>query len=788
MLRSLSLRNKLLLAVGLPTFLLALITATSLRSSQEDARQSQEQAAQVDADLKALALALDIRAEQTAGLEGDQQELIATRESTDQSFAEAIESSIQHRSELGEMNARLLEIRTELGDDAASILLQNVRAQDPDPLTSSATLELQDDLTVLASEPLLLIEGSTASYTTGRVATQVSAVTALVRWESAILAEQGTVNIVFGPEPPTELQQLELLELAVEAETSQQAALAIGLEGFDLSDAVDQATIGSLYDYRTRLRESTQLNISPADRNRIASDADLLATEIENEVGILTEQIESENTQALNDANSSERNFLLAALIGIAAILVLLAVLYRSITNPIIELSTRGRTISNEELPNLVTRIRSGEAKAGEHEVVPLESQTDDEVGELTTVFNELHHTAASLAAEQAQSRQNAAEMFVNLGRRNQRVLDTVLRDLDVLERDERDPERLAQLYVVDQKVTRMRRNAESLLVLAGTQTPRQWAKPAKLGEVVRAAMSEVENFERVESVVDNTIDIPGNAVADITHLLAELIENSLRFSPPEESVDIRSEIVDGETHIYVTDHGFGIKGDKLAAANEQIAEAAHSQETPSKHLGLFVVGRLATRHGVDVTLVAAESGAGLTADVNLAGLTSTTVSSSSEPAEQQPGEDANQPVSEAASPNKPESEVPSPAEVAQMPQIPPSVPLSAEVSSHAERANQTEPVESKVATADHSTQDSPPEKPRSDKQRDFDEMTKPRAPKRRVPGASLPTNLKKPTTDTPREQPTPSQPQDIKDAFTSFQKSARTSNPTSAKTESNES
>ncbi len=776
--------------------LLAVAAGATLRTSQTDAQQATEQVERVEADLKILALAQSIRTEQTAGLDGNQEELIQARERTDLSFEEAIESTRQSRFLIERMRTEVNRIRTGLGDDAVSILLTTVREQAADSNVVTPTLQLQDDFTELATRPLALIEGSTDTYKTGRTATQVSTLTALVKWEDAILAERGLVNVLLGQGEPTNEQQRRLLELAVVAEEAQETALSTGLDGFDMSEAVDLPANEALYDYRERLRKVDPVFIATVIRSQVTADSDLLLEAIKTEQEILIEQIDEENAQALTAATQQQRNILLAALLVIVGTGIILFTLYRAITTPITQLSNRGRKVSNEDLPTLVRKIRSGEAKAGEQEIIPLESQTDDEIGELVNVFNDLQSTAVSMAAEQAQSRQYAAEMFVNLGRRNQRILDTVLRDLDVLEHDEEDPNRLSQLYVVDQKVTRMRRNAESLLVLAGTQTPRQWAQPAQLGDVVRAAMSEVENFERVESTVDNTVEVPGNAVADLTHLLAELIENALRFSPPEESVLVHSEEVDGQTHVYVTDSGFGMKDDKLEAANRQIEQAASSEETPSKHLGLYVVGRLATRHGILVTLNSKESGTGLNAEVNLSGLTKTLSSAGSDDADESSEEETIETTQETSIDDTVEESpepvpAPTPPETVQtasgrddkMPEIEPAVPLSEEVSSHAERASQapTPSVEDRQAPTG---EDHVEPKPTSRAQPNFEEMSKPRPPKRRVPGASLPENLKKPessppTTDEPDS--TSFDAEKVRDAFSGFQKSASSTSSTAA-------
>lgn len=312
----------------------------------------------------------------------------------------------------------------------------------------------------------------------------------------------------------------------------------------------------------------------------------------------VAQDIRTEANDTLDNANSQ---LFRSALIGGGLLLLvslIVAVLYRAIRRPLKEVTDRSRRIAEVELPEVVRAMRSGEAETVPV-IEPLHAESKDEIGDLVEAFNGMHRTAVDLAAEQAESRRVVATMFVNLGRRNQRLLTQVLDEMDELERDERDSARLKKLFSVDQKVTRMRRNAESLLVLAGQHTPRQWSEPAPVSDVLRAAMSEVENFDRV--VVNDGIEVPikGAVVADLTHLVAELLENALRFSPPSRHVELGAHMVRDEPVIVIIDQGVGLAADEREAFNTLVAEAATSEETPSKRLGHYVVGRLGARHGI---------------------------------------------------------------------------------------------------------------------------------------------------------------------------------------------
>src|SRR5690349_4649757 len=216
--------------------------------------------------------------------------------------------------------------------------------------------------------------------------------------------------------------------------------------------------------------------------------------------------------------------------------------------------------------------------------------------------------------------RQFTSEMLVNLARRNQSMLYRQLDIINELENREQDPDALADLFKLDHLATRVRRNAESLLVLAGQQTPRTWTDPVPLRDVVRAAIAETEDLDRVVFAVDDRIAVSGTAIADLTHLLAELTENAVRFSPPETAVTIRvrpNRRDEGGHLLTVEDWGVGMPADDLAEANQLLAHPGDIDLAVAQRLGFHVVARLATRHKISVSLTATP-GSGITAVVVL--------------------------------------------------------------------------------------------------------------------------------------------------------------------------
>jgi signal transduction histidine kinase len=227
---------------------------------------------------------------------------------------------------------------------------------------------------------------------------------------------------------------------------------------------------------------------------------------------------------------------------------------------------------------------------------------------------------ATELADTEVSHRRFTSDLLVNLARRNQSLLYRQLRVINQLEDQEKDPDALANLFHLDHLATRIRRNAESLLVLSGEQPPRIWTKPVPLLDVVRAAIAETDDLERVVFNVDQFAAVSGQAVADLTHMLAELVENAVRFSPPDTSVSVRTRPrvqESGGWVLTVEDWGVGMPAEDLASANELLAAPKEVDLSVSQRLGLHVVARLAQRHGVGVSL-SLTPGGGITAVVVL--------------------------------------------------------------------------------------------------------------------------------------------------------------------------
>ncbi|MEV4371049.1 nitrate- and nitrite sensing domain-containing protein [Nonomuraea sp. NPDC049637] len=305
-----------------------------------------------------------------------------------------------------------------------------------------------------------------------------------------------------------------------------------------------------------------------------------------------------------------------AVLALLVAVLLITTGVARSLVRPLRRLRGEALEIAGRRLPDFVQHLRESRDGAVDAEVPPIGIFSRDEVGEVARAFDEVHREAVRLAGDEARLRSNVNAMFVNLSRRSQTLVERQLTLIERLERGERDDERLGDLFKLDHLATRMRRNSENLLVLAGQEAARKWSEPVELMDIVRAALGEVESYDRVSVQAQSDVAIAGQAVTDVVHLLAELVENSVSFSSRDTKVIISSSRIDGGgLMVSVTDNGIGMTPEELAEANWRLAHPPVVDVSVSRRMGLFVVGRLALRHNIKVQLRRQDVG-GLTAMV----------------------------------------------------------------------------------------------------------------------------------------------------------------------------
>ncbi|KND42361.1 MULTISPECIES: sensor histidine kinase [Streptomyces] len=293
-------------------------------------------------------------------------------------------------------------------------------------------------------------------------------------------------------------------------------------------------------------------------------------------------------------------------------------VVARSMIRSLRRLQDTATKVAQDRLPELVKQLSESDPQDVDTSVESVGVHSRDEIGQVAAAFDDVHREAVRLAAEQALLRGNVNAMFTNLSRRSQGLIQRQLSLISELESREADPDQLSSLFKLDHLATRMRRNGENLLVLAGEEPGRRWTRPVPLVDVLRAAASEVEQYERIELSSVPTTEVAGRVVNDLVHLLAELLENATSFSSPQTKVKVTGHALpDGRVLIEIHDTGIGLSPEDLAAINERLASPPTVDVSVSRRMGLFVVGRLSQRHGIRIQLRPSDSG-GTTALVML--------------------------------------------------------------------------------------------------------------------------------------------------------------------------
>lgn len=326
--------------------------------------------------------------------------------------------------------------------------------------------------------------------------------------------------------------------------------------------------------------------------------------------------------EAKNVAETAKRN---AIITGVVVVLTLLAtfilagMVARQMSRSMRRLRHAALGIAEQRLPMLVDQLSRTDPGRVDTRVTPIPITSTDEIGEVARAFDQVHREAVRLASEQALLRGNINAIFTNLSRRNQSLIEGQLALLTDLENNEADPDQLENLFKLDHLATRMRRNGENLLVLAGEEPGRRWDQPVPLVDVIRAASSEVEQYERIELSGIPDAEIHGRAVTDLVHLLAELLENATTFSSPQTKVRVTAtRLPDGRVMIEIHDKGIGLTAEDFADINHKLANPPTVDVAISQRMGLFVVGRLADRHGIRVQLRPSGEQAGTTSLVML--------------------------------------------------------------------------------------------------------------------------------------------------------------------------
>ncbi|MFI6896776.1 nitrate- and nitrite sensing domain-containing protein [Streptomyces sp. NPDC050256] len=334
------------------------------------------------------------------------------------------------------------------------------------------------------------------------------------------------------------------------------------------------------------------------------------------------ELVDKAVTEAAEISSSARTDAIVNAAIVIIALLaafLLAGLMARQMSRSMRQLRTAAFSIAEQRLPSLVDQLSRTDPGRVDTRVQPIPINSQDEIGEVARAFDQVHREAVRLAAEQAMLRGNVNAIFTNLSRRNQSLIEGQLTLITDLENNEADPDQLESLFRLDHLATRMRRNGENLLVLAGEEPGRRWNQPVPLVDVLRAASSEVESYERIELSGVPETEIHGQSVTDLVHLLAELLENATTFSSPQTKVRVTAtRLPDSRVMIEIHDKGIGLTAEDFADINHKLANPPTVDAAVSQRMGLFVVGRLSDRHGIRVQLRPSGEQAGTTSLVML--------------------------------------------------------------------------------------------------------------------------------------------------------------------------
>ncbi|MFJ8621634.1 nitrate- and nitrite sensing domain-containing protein [Kitasatospora sp. NPDC093550] len=402
----------------------------------------------------------------------------------------------------------------------------------------------------------------------------------------------------------------EQYQVALDALHNQQALFTVYVAELEPADQSDYAALrgGEAWNALARA-EADFVGAGGPDRVVQALNSDSWRVTADRALGDLA-SINSRIAAGLDDrAHSAAIGMLwrggIAGAVGLVAVVLTIMISFRigrGLARELIGLRNAANELAGTRLPSVMLRLRRGEPVDVATEAPELHFGAA-EIGQVGQAFNAVQRAAVEAAVEQAELRRGVSAVFVNLARRSQVLLHRQLTLLDTMERRTEDPAELEDLFKVDHLTTRMRRHAEGLIILAGGSPGRAWRKPVRMVDVVRAAVGEVEDYARVTVRPFPGTGLLGSAVADVTHLVAELVENAAVFSPPSTQVTVQGEVVAHGFALEIDDRGLGLSEQLLAEINERLAVEQEFDLADTDRLGLFVVSRLARRHGIRVHL-----------------------------------------------------------------------------------------------------------------------------------------------------------------------------------------
>jgi len=623
-------RWRLAAVIAIPTITAAVLGAIQISSdaSSYEAYGRVQHLAQLNTAVVALAADLETERDDSAAY-------VATGQQNSDALAEAVAQARATTS--GEVNTvKLDSLGVTVGagyqvgtvDDLDALVNAVVNDLPQDRVAINTTkippakaIEVYSDNIVAQADAFIGAVGSGAND--ANLQGNVTTLAALMRTENQMSIERGilygALSSPTGLLEPTDLANLQAAFFNVQAEeddfdastslTEQQqftnlvAGTAVDQAAQDVSQAESQA--------------ETQPTV-PLTKNLVAGDffSDQ-STTINDTQDVANGLVSAISTRAAALKSHWGSELLWTSIVTFLLLLLVLLVstmVARSLTRPLRKLRSDALDVAGHRLPDIVRRLSQSEGSEEGVEIEPIGVSSTDEIGEVARAFDQVHREAVRLAADEAMLRGNLNAMFINLSRRSQSLIERQLSLIDSLEQSEQDASRLSSLFRLDHLATRMRRNSENLLVLAGHEVTRRWSQPVPLVDVLRAAISEIEQYERVVLNVQPGIVVVGQAVNDVVHLVAEIVENATTFSPEDTQVYISGQpLSSGGVLLDITDNGVGVSDQEMSHANWRLDNPPVVDVAVSRRMGLFVVGRLAARHGVRVRLRHAQAG-GLTA------------------------------------------------------------------------------------------------------------------------------------------------------------------------------
>ncbi|MGI5194868.1 sensor histidine kinase [Streptomyces sp. CA-288835] len=618
-----SIRGRMAIVLAVPTCLLLVLTGLGVADRAADWSAAQETEAQVGVLLRVQDLVRELQRERglTNGLLGGAEEY---EDDVRNQRGRTDDASAALRAVLSEESGDLPGAAASALDDA-QVPLVDLAATRAD--VDGGTADRAGTLTYYTKAVTALIDAESAGAAHGerRITEGVQALQALARATEAVALERGSLNGVFAAGRFRGGEYLDFTEIRATrlAALGQFRQLATPAQQSDLDAAFKTAAARRVGGYEAQAEDGadgSRLDIAPArwwrDMTTVVDDLH----DVQRTVG--------DDVRADADDSGAAATLELGGFLGLGALIVAVAtalavISARSITRPLGALADEADAVAGTRLPTVVKRIQEadpdtphpGESEGQDRTQLP---GTAREIARLAAALRNVEHTAVGLAAEQAVLRRNSTESLASLGRRNQTLLRRQLGLITTLESQELDPDALAELFELDHLATRMRRNAESLLVLAGEEAPaRSLPGMVTVAEVVQSAVSEVEQYRRVAAVDVEACRIRGHAVAELSHLLAELVENALMFSPPQQAVEVYGWRDGAEYCLAIVDRGIGMTQERMAEANALLSGSGSFLTAPTRFLGHHVVGALASRLGAHVEL-RPTAGSGVTAYVAL--------------------------------------------------------------------------------------------------------------------------------------------------------------------------